>query len=164
MTTSCVACGCTGVLTNRLHQCDDPSCCCADVALQTMEMLAARVRYAMEAIDLDEMARLLAPDARWGAPEQEVPTCRNAIEILSWYEMARANGIRADITEVTVVGENIVIGLIILAPAVGKKKAKDQERWQVLSVRDGRIAEIRGYQRRGEAQRFATSGVSNWAS
>jgi ketosteroid isomerase-like protein len=128
-----------------------------------MEMLAARVRHAMEAIDLDEMAQLLAPTARWGAPEQDVPTCRNAVEILSWYEMARENGVRADITEVVVIGDAIVVGLKIIANRDGPQ-SKDNTRWQVLSVADGRIAEIRGYEKRREATAFATSGVSTWTS
>lgn len=124
-----------------------------------MEELAARVRRAMEEVDLVTMGALLAPDARWGAPEQAVPTCRNAQQILSWYEMARDNGVRADVTEVTVVGERLVIGLKILATADG---SKDNQRWQVLCVEDGLIAEIRGYERRGDAMTFATSGVSHW--
>jgi ketosteroid isomerase-like protein len=126
-----------------------------------MESLAARVRNAMETIDLAAMAQLLAPDACWGAPEQDVPTCQNATEILSWYDLARVNGVRADITEVVVVGENLVVGLkLITADA----KAKNRPRWQVLSVKDGRITEIRGYERRGDATKFATSGVSKWKS
>ena len=116
-----------------------------------METLAQRVRYAMEAIDLATMEELLAPDARWGAPEQDVPTCR---------DLAQANGVSADITEVVVVGENIVVGLKIHANP--KTKSKGNARWQVLSVRDGRIAEIRGYETRGDATSFATSGVSHW--
>jgi ketosteroid isomerase-like protein len=129
-----------------------------------MESLAQRVRYAMEAIDLATMEELLAPDARWGAPEQDVPTCRDAKEILSWYELAQANGVSADVTEVVVVGENIVVGLKIHTNPKTKTKTKTNvnTRWQVLSVRDGRIAEIRGYETRGDATSFATSGVSNW--
>jgi len=125
-----------------------------------MESLAQRVRFAMEAIHLVTMEELLAPDARWGGPEQDVPTCRNAREILSWYELAQASGVRADITEVTVMDENIVVGLKIRANP--KTKSKVNARWQVLSVEDGRVAEIRGFETRGDATSFATSGVSNW--
>ncbi len=129
-----------------------------------MEMLAQRVRNAMEAIDLATMAELLAPNAKWGAPEQEVPMCQNAHEILSWYDLAQAEGVRAEIKEVVVVGESLVIGLKVLANKDVDPKAKNRTRWQVMSVRDGRIAEIRGYETRGEASQFATSGVSNWTS
>jgi ketosteroid isomerase-like protein len=129
-----------------------------------MESLAQRVRHAMETVDLDEMRAMLAPNARWGAPEQEVPTCRNATEILSWYEVARDNGVRAEITETAVVGDSILVGLKILPKPNDAKTSKVNTRWQVLSVQDGRIAEIRGYERRREAMTFATSGVSSWTS
>jgi hypothetical protein len=129
-----------------------------------MATLATRVRVAMETIDLASMSEMLAPNAKWGAPEQEVPTCQNAQEILSWYDLARANGVRADIKEVVVNGEHIVVGLKVLANKEIDPKAKNRTRWQVMSVHDGRIAEIRGYETKGEATAFATSGVSNWAT
>lgn len=147
---------------NRLHQCANPSCCCAETPIQIIEMLAERVRAAMGTIDLAQMAQLLAPDARWGAPDQDVPSCRSAKEILSWYEIARENGVRANITEVDVIGEHIVVGLKIVATKDGASKSRNSTRWQVLSVDDGRIAEIRGYETRGDANAFATSGVSHW--
>jgi hypothetical protein len=90
--------------------------------------------------------------------------CQNASEILSWYDLARANGVRAEINDVVVVGESIVVGLKVLANTDADPKAKNRKRWQVMSVRDGRIAEIRGYETRGEATQFATSGVSNWVA
>ena len=115
----------------------------------------------MESADLVAMEALLAPDARWGAPEQRVPTCRNAKQILSWYEMARDTGVRADVTEVTVVGERIVVGLKML-PSPTERSNPGGERWQVLSTEDGLVTEIRGYETRDEATTFATSGVSRW--
>jgi hypothetical protein len=147
---------------NRLQQCAHPSCCCAATPIQVIETLAARVRVAMETIDLTEMAELLAPDARWGAPERDVPTCRSAKEILSWYEIARENGVRASVTEVDVIGEHIVVGLRIIAPKDAASPSRISARWQVLSVEDGRIGEIRGYETRRDATAFATSGVSRW--
>ncbi|MGB8196365.1 MAG: nuclear transport factor 2 family protein [Acidimicrobiales bacterium] len=116
----------------------------------------------MENVDLELMGELLAPNARWGAPEQAVPTCRSASEILAWYELARASGVRADITEIVVVGDNILVGLKILAAA--QTNAEVNTRWQVLRVDDGRVSEIRGYERRREALAFATSGVSQWSA
>jgi hypothetical protein len=127
-----------------------------------MEMIASRVRLAMETVDLQLMSELLAPDARWGAPEQDVPTCRNAQQILSWYEMARDNGVRADITDVVIVGSHVVIGLKILPNPAEKKRPRNAARWQVLSVEDELVTEIRGYETRGDATAFATTGVSNW--
>jgi len=127
-------------------------------------MLAERVRATMEAGDLVAMAELLAPDARWGAPEQDVPTCRSATEVLAWYAMARENGVRAHVFEVGVVGERIVVGLRIIADGAVASGSPDATRWQVLSVEDGRIGEIRGYDTRDDATAFATTGVSHWRS
>jgi len=126
-----------------------------------MDTLAEEVRDAMEKVDLVAMAALLAHDARWGAPEQSVPTCRNAQQILSWYEMARDNGVRADITEIVIEGDHIVVGLKILNPNA-PSKVPDNQRWQVLSVDGGLVSEIRGYETRHESLDFARSGVSQW--
>jgi ketosteroid isomerase-like protein len=132
--------------------------------MQTMEMLVTDIREAMESADLDAMGELLTPDARWGAPEQDVPTCQNAKQILSWYEMARDNGMRADVIETVIIANHVVVGFKILAAREGTPTSGDSMRWQVLSVRDGRVAEIRGYATRREAAEFATTGVSNWRS
>jgi hypothetical protein len=127
-----------------------------------MEALAERVRLAMDSADLVAMEALLSPDARWGAPEQEVPTCRNAKQIISWYEMARDTEVRADVTEMTIIGDRIVIGLIIRPRPEDASNPSGGVRWQVLSVEDGLVAEIRGYETHDEAKSFATAGVSNW--
>jgi ketosteroid isomerase-like protein len=129
--------------------------------MQTMDVLATQVRLALESADLTVMGELLAPDARWGAPEQKVPTCRNSQQILQWYEAGKNMGVRADVTEMVVIDTNIVVGLHRRARPDVASNAQDV-RWQVLSVKDGRIAEIRGYETRHEATEFATTGVSNW--
>jgi hypothetical protein len=126
-----------------------------------MAMIASRVRVAMESVDLQLMSELLAPDARWGAPEQDVPTCRNAQQILSWYEMARDNGVRADITAMEIITNHVVIGLKVINPN-DQQNSRNATRWQVLTVDDELVTEIRGYETRGDATEFATSGVSNW--
>ena len=132
--------------------------------MQTMEMLVTEIRHAMESADLDVMSELLTPDARWGAPEQDVPTCQNAKQILAWYEMARDNGRRANVIETVIIANHVVVGFKILATREGIPASGDATRWQVLSVQDGRVTEIRGYETRREAAEFATTGVSNWRS
>lgn len=161
---TCADCGCVVVRAHVVQRCDRADCCCTDVALLTMEMLVGEIRQAMETADLDAMAVLLAPDARWGAPEQEVPTCQNATQILAWYEMARDNGLRAEVVETFIITHNIVVAFKILATREGTPPSGDALRWQVLSVKDGRVAEIRGYDTRREATDFATTGVSRWGS
>jgi ketosteroid isomerase-like protein len=161
---ACAECGCKVARGVRVVACDADDCCCAQLPLQTIEMLAAQVRSAMEALDITAMGELLAPNARWGAPEQDVPTCRNAQQILAWYEMARERGISADVTNVEVIDDNIVVALTVHSTDEHATHTTAQKRWQVLSVEDGRIAEIRGYEKRSDATTFAAAGVSNWTT
>jgi hypothetical protein len=127
-----------------------------------MEMLATDIRHAMATVDLQTMSELLATDAKWGAPDQEVPTCSNALQVLSWYEMARDNGVRANVIETVVIGDNIVVGLNVVSKSDDASISREHHRWQVLSVKGGLVGEIRGYEERREAIDFATSGVSRW--
>ena len=127
-----------------------------------MERLAELVTLAMASGNLDEISALLAPDARWGSPEEPVPTCSNRGEIMDWYRAAIDAGASASVTETFVRGENIVVGLVVSGVGDGPEHGHG-DRWQVLTVRDGRIAEIRGYDDRRDAEGFATSPVSRWA-
>jgi SnoaL-like domain len=65
-------------------------------------LLADRVRSALESGDLDDIRKLLAPDARWGAPGGSSDAdCRNREQVIAWWARARAAGARAVVTEVT---------------------------------------------------------------
>lgn len=158
----CAECGCIVDRGLRLRACANDHCCGAELPMQTMDTLATQVRHALESADLTVMGELLAADARWGAPEQKVPTCRNSQQILKWYEAGKNKGVRADVTEMLIIDTNIVVGLQMRASPEVPSNNADDVRWQVLSVEDGRIAEIRGYETRREATEFATTGVSNW--
>jgi len=126
-----------------------------------MDELAAAVAGALQSGDLAAITALMANDVRWGAPEQSVPTCRNKSQVLRWYENAQLAGASAQVIETIVLGEHIVLGVMVQ----GNPRAESPSpslRWQVMSVKDGQVAEIRGYDSRGEAEEFARSGVSIW--
>lgn len=53
--------------------------------------------------------------------------------------------------ELTVVGEDRIIGSTVWREASGKRI----ERYQVLTIRDGRIVDMQGCSTRREAERFA---------
>ena len=53
--------------------------------------LTERVRLALESGDLDAIRDLLAPDARWGAPEgPHAADCKNRDQVVAWWASARA--------------------------------------------------------------------------
>jgi hypothetical protein len=115
-----------------------------------MATLAATVKVALEAADLTAYADLLDPDVTWGPPGQRVPTCRNRKQVLSWYQRGRDSGVRAEVGEVTVYGDRLLVGLMVEGPPADRQ-ADPAERWQILTVRDGRVVDIVGFESRLEA-------------
>ena len=128
-----------------------------------MDALATVVSNALRNGDLAAMTALLANDVRWGDPDQSVPTCTSNSQVLRWYENAQLAGASADVVETVVLGQNILLGLNVRRDTGPDIESTPAIRWQVMSVEDDKIAEIRGYDSRVEAERFATSGTSNWS-
>ena len=106
--------------------------------------IAARVRTALEDADLDTFAELLDPHVTWGAPGDPSLPCQNRNQVLDWYRQGRADGRRARVQDVTCHGDKILVAMTVTdrhpSPA-----AAEHDRWQVLTVADGRIVDIRGY-------------------
>ena len=120
--------------------------------------LAGRVRSALESGDLDAVRDLLDPGARWGAPEGPGDAdCRNRDQVIAWWASARAFGAWAVVTEVTAGPGRFWWGWRSPARRPLARKAGPARRWQVLTVSDGRIADIRGFGNRTEAA--ARAGV-----
>jgi len=104
---------------------------------------------ALEDADLEGYRELLDPGVTWGAPDDPQPGCRNRDQVLAWYRRGRARGVRAKVTETEVGVDGILVGL-----EVGLEGGDDApvERWQVLTVRRGKIVDIRGFEDRQTAR------------
>jgi ketosteroid isomerase-like protein len=124
--------------------------------------LAIAVRDALQRGDLVALTSRMAPDVRWGAPEQSVPTCQNRGQVLRWYEKAQSVGASAEVVDTHVLGRHLVLGLRVKGNPRSESPRTPSMRWQVLSIENGTIAEIRGYESRRDAVEFATAGVSSW--
>jgi hypothetical protein len=121
-------------------------------------VLTGRVRSALESGDLDAIRDLLDPDARWGAPEGPSDyDCRNREEVIAWWAGARAAGVRAVVTEVTVGAGALLVGLEVTGTPAAREAGGAAGRWQVLTVKGDRIADIRGFDDRATAA--ARAGV-----
>lgn len=138
---------------------------------EVMDQLAAQVRGALEAANLDAYAELLGRDVRWGPPGDPVPPCRSRAQVLAWYQRGRETGTRARVIETVVAGDKILVGLKVSRTAAPDAGA-ESDRWQVLTVRDGQITDITGFGDRGEAAawagllpaRPAPAGAVRWAA
>ena len=125
---------------------------------QALSGLIARVRFALESGDLDAIRDLLVPDARWGAPPGPGGAdCRNRDQVIAWWAGARAAGARAVVTEVTAGTGMLVVGLDVTGVPAAREAGGTARRWQVLTVRGDRIADIRGFEDRAAA--LACAGV-----
>jgi RimJ/RimL family protein N-acetyltransferase/ketosteroid isomerase-like protein len=116
--------------------------------------VAQRVKAAFEAADLSAFGELLDAGVQWGAPGAPSPVCTGREQVLAWYRHGRDAGIRARVSEVTVHGDRVLVGLRMTGNrARGHRTAA--ERWQVLTVRGGRVTGITGFDDRREAAAHA---------
>ena len=128
-----------------------------------LDQLAGQVRAALGSGDLTAYRHLLAPDVRWGPPGDQVSGCHTRGQVLDWYQAARDQGVRAEVTEVAAGTDRLLVGLVVSGRHgedgghAGSGGARP--RWQVLTVRDGLIADIRGFDDRAEAA--AEAGVTS---
>jgi SnoaL-like domain len=117
------------------------------------------VRAALESADLDAISKLLDPNVRWG-PDDSDQACQNRQQVLAWYRRARAAGVRAHVTETTVYGDRILVGLAVTGRPVADGAGTEADRWQVLTVGGSGIVEICGFDSREEAAARATIGLA----
>jgi ketosteroid isomerase-like protein len=119
--------------------------------------IAASVRTALEAADLDAFADLLDPRVTWGAPGDPSPPCQNRQQVLEWYRQGRADGRRARVTDAFAHQDKVLVAMRV-TPGDGRPEADEADRWQVLTVAHGRVTDIRGYDNE-RAARAATGLV-----
>jgi len=116
-----------------------------------MQHIAQQVRVALEGADLTAYGDLLDPDVRWGAPDARQPACRNRDQVLTWYRRGRESGVRASVNEVVVLGDRLLVGLTVRGSEDAVERGGAALRWQVLTVRGGRVVDIVGFDDRTEA-------------
>jgi hypothetical protein len=117
---------------------------------EVMQNIAAQVKGALEAADLTAYAHLLDPDVRWGAPGDQVYGCKNRNQVLAWYQAGHSAGVRAEVTKTIVSGDRILVEMRV----TGRDDDDDSDvadRWQVLTVRDGLVVDIAGYDDKADA-------------
>ena len=116
------------------------------------EEIGERVRAALNDADLRTVRDLLDADVQWGPPGDSGWGCHNRAEVLDWFQQALNSGVRAEVSELVVRDGKLLIGLRVRGR--GAATATD-ERWQVMTLRAGRIVDIRGFEERVAAAAFA---------
>jgi hypothetical protein len=108
----------------------------------TVDFVAEHVRAALDGGDLASFEHLLSPDVHWGAPGDANPPCQNRAQVLKWWEKGRAAGRSGTVTEVSVHGNAVLVGM---------RLGSGEDRWQVLRVGPDGVRDIRGYEDRASA-------------
>jgi SnoaL-like domain len=118
-----------------------------------VEAIAEKVRVALDAADLEQFADLLDPRVTWGAPGDTSPPCQTRQQVLAWYANGRAAGRRGQVRSVRTHEDKILVAMTVTSP-----DDAGSDRWQVLTVGNGRVTDIRGYD--DEPAAFAAVGLN----
>lgn len=111
---------------------------------------AAQLQAAFESRDLQALGDVLDDDVRWGGAEDTPETCHSRAAVLERLAHQRANGVEAHVIEVVPGHHAVLLGLSIKRP-VGADASRAHNVYQVLSLRTGRVVDIRGYPDRATA-------------
>jgi len=120
-------------------------------ASKSTDDVAHELRLALETADLSMFGELLDDNVTWGPPDVEPAPCQNRQQVLAWYQRARASGARATISEVDVIGSRILVGLVTRGTPDARDRGGHATRWQIYSVREGRVVDIVGFEQKTEA-------------
>jgi ankyrin repeat protein len=110
-----------------------------------MAEIARHLETAARDLDLDLLGSLLHPEVRWTG------LCSDRAQVLDWYRALLAEGMEASVRSVEVDRDAVVLGLAVSRRAQGARPAPPQPLYQVFTVRDAQISEIRGYPDRDSA-------------
>lgn len=110
-----------------------------------MADIARHLEAAYRDVDLDLFGSLLHPEVKWAQ------LCQNSAQVLDWYRGLLAAGTTTTVESVEVDGNAVVLGLVVALPAEGARPAPPQHVYQVFTVEDAQIVDIRGYPDRQSA-------------
>ena len=101
--------------------------------------------------DLGRLATLLHPQVRWGGDEETDETCHGPEAVVDCYAALLSNGVAAHVDEVVVRGQRIMVRFLVH----GLDESTDAvPHYQVFTVAQGLVDDIRGSSDRAEAQRL----------
>ena len=117
---------------------------------ESVEAVAHQVRAALETADLSALSDVLDPNVRWGPPGDPSPPCQTREQVIAWYSRAKESGATAQVSEIVVLGNRILVGLAVTGTRSAAQSGGQAARWQLLTVRAGLVVDIVGFDQRSE--------------
>ena len=121
-----------------------------------LDEVAVLVRNALAAEDLSAFAELLDPAVTWGAPGARNPACKNRNQVLTWYQRGRDAGVRGSVYDVAVLGDRLLVSMSVRGTENARERGGAALRFQVLTVRSGRVVDIVGFDDKTEALSYVS--------
>jgi len=109
-----------------------------------MADIARHLETACGDLDLELFASLLHPRVHWAQ-------CSTRDEVLDWYRRLVAAGTTATVHSVELDGDSVVLGIDVASAAEGARPGPPERVYQVFTVADAEIVQIRGYPDRSSA-------------
>jgi ankyrin repeat protein len=104
-----------------------------------MADIARHLEAAHSDLDIELLGSLLHPQVHWTG------VCTNRGEVLDWYRRLLADGVRAIVESVEIDREAVVMGIRVAGQAEGARAAPAELVFQVFTVDDDEIVEIRSF-------------------
>jgi ketosteroid isomerase-like protein len=121
-----------------------------------IDEIAVLVRNALAAEDLSALAELLDPAVTWGAPGARNPSCKNRNQVLDWYQRGRNAGVRGSVYDVEVLGDRLLVSMSVRGTDNATERGGAALRFQVLTVRSGKVVDIVGFDDKTEALSYVS--------
>jgi ankyrin repeat protein len=123
----------------------DDTAASRSVGTGVMGEVAEHLEAAYRHRDLDLLGSLLHPEVQWSG------VCTDKGQVLDWYRKLEAEDTVADVDSVEVDGDAVVLGLAVSRRAEGARPVPPQHLYQVFTVDDAQIVDIRAYPTRDAA-------------
>jgi ankyrin repeat protein len=107
--------------------------------------IARHLEAAYRSLDLDLLGSLLHPQVRWSG------LCDTSAQVLDWYRQLLADGTRPSVESVEADRDAVILGISLSRPAVGARPAPAERLYQVFTIGNGEVTEIRVYPDRASA-------------
>ena len=95
--------------------------------------------------------RTADPAVTWGAPGARNPSCKNRNQVLAWYQRGRDAGVRGSVYDVEVLGDRLLVSMSVRGTEGAMERGGAALRFQVLTVRSGKVVDIVGFDDKTEA-------------
>jgi hypothetical protein len=115
------------------------------VGTGVMAEVAHHLEAAYRDLDLELLGSLLHPQVRWTG------LCNSSAEVLDWYRHLVAEGTQATVQSVEVDRDAVVLGITVARQAEGARPAQAEHLFQVFTIEDAQVVEIRFYPDRAAA-------------